>query len=118
DGGGNQTRLAHLRELHEPRAVPEAALQVGGGADGEAGLTDAAWADQAQEPRRRQLLSDLGQLVTPADEARRFGWQVAKPPAGSGHRQPKLLPPGLRHIADTESAISPITFGIEVPRLG
>ena len=86
-GVAHQRRVPDLRQLDQPRAVPEPARQIARGPDREPGLAHAARSHQAHHPRRRQLLAQLGQLAAAADEARGFRGQVTQTAGGLGHRE-------------------------------
>ena len=86
-GVARQGGISNLCQLDEPRAAGEAASKVRRGPDRQPGLADTARSDQADQAGGRQLLAQLGDLAAPADEAGRFGRQVAGPASGPGHGQ-------------------------------
>ena len=101
---GDESGDAHLRQLDPPRAGGKAAAQICRCTQSEPRFADAARSDQADETGTRELLPQLGELVATADEARRFGRQVADAAGGLGHDRPKLL--------RTRSAIPPISTAL------
>jgi hypothetical protein len=93
DRVAHQRRIAHLGQLDEPRAAREATSQLGRDADGEPALADASGPDQAYDPRRPQLRSQLGELAAAADEAGRLRREVACAAGWPGHRRERTLAP-------------------------
>src|SRR5262249_16355193 len=78
----------------EGGAAREVAGQVRGRAEREPGLTRSPAPRQGQEPGRGQQPLDLGQLATPADEARQVRRQVAgsRPGGPSRHLMADYTP--------------------------
>ena len=86
DGLADQVRIFHLGQLDQPAAIAEAAGEVGGRPDGQPGLAHPARSDQADQAGLGELLPDLGQLVTAADEAGRLGRKIARAAGGPRHK--------------------------------
>ena len=76
-GVAYQGRVSNVGQLDQPRAVGEATRQVCRDPDRQAGLANSSRPDQANHASRAELLSNLGKLAAPTDEARRFSGQVA-----------------------------------------
>ena len=81
----DQVRIPDVGELDEPRAVREGSREIGPDPDREAGLADAARADEGDQANRGELLPQLRELAAAADEAGRLGRQVAPATGGPGH---------------------------------
>ena len=72
-GVGDQIGISHIGQLDHPRAGGKTPRQVSRTANREPSLAHAAGADQADQAGRRELLPELGDLASPADEARCLG---------------------------------------------
>jgi hypothetical protein len=73
----HNSRIADISKLDQPGAVCKATREIGSRTKCEARLPDAAWSDEADEPSRRKLGSDLAKLASASDKCRRFRRQVA-----------------------------------------
>ena len=81
----DQGGVPDVGQLDQPGAVREGSSEIGPAPDREAGLADAARADEGDQADRGELLPELGELAAAADEAGRLGRQVAPTTGGSGH---------------------------------
>src|SRR5262245_55523383 len=77
--------IEDLGKLDQPGAVAESAAQVTGQADRQPGLADAPRPDQADDASVGELLLDLRQFVSAADEGAHLGRDVASAPGGPRH---------------------------------
>jgi hypothetical protein len=77
-----EARVTQPGELHQPDAVGEGAVQVGGGAERESGLADATDAGEGEKAGSLQELLDFGELGSTSDEAGDVCGKVADMPAG------------------------------------
>ncbi len=88
---GREDRVPHqvgvpdIGQLDQPCAVREGAGEIGPDPDREAGLADAARADERDQANRAELLPQLRELAAAADEAGRLGGQVASATGWPGH---------------------------------
>jgi hypothetical protein len=73
-----QGRVPQFGELNQPRAVRDAAREVGRRPDRQPGLPHTTWPDQGHQARDAEFSTGLGQLMATADEARRLGGQVSR----------------------------------------
>ena len=85
EGVGNQGGIPNISELDQPRAARESTCEVCRNPYRKAGLADTPRPDEADQPGRGELLSQFCKLATAADEARRFGRQIARAAGGPGH---------------------------------
>ena len=85
---GHQGGFADLGEFDPPGAAREAASEVRGNPNSQAGLADASGADEADQASVGQRLSNLRQLAAASDEACRLGGNVADPAPGPCHDEP------------------------------
>src|SRR5450759_2860435 len=85
NGVGDESRIAHLGELHQPGAVGEPTCEVPRNPNTEPCLADTTRPDKAHQAGSGQLPSDLGKLMPTADEGRRVSGQVAGPAASPRH---------------------------------
>ena len=81
----DQAGVPDVGELDQPCAVREGSREIGPDSDREAGLADAARADEGDQANRGELLPQLRELAAAADEAGRLGRQVAPATGGPGH---------------------------------
>src|SRR5262249_60112287 len=85
-----------------PWAVLKPAPEIGRAPVPEPALAHPARADEAHQVGCGELLSDLGQLTAPADEAGRLGWQVTGPLGPSSHLIWIRLPHPCRYAHDQQ----------------
>ena len=75
DGGRDEIRIVHRRQVDEPHAIGEtrSVVQLPGDLDGESGLADPAGTEQRHQPHVGvpQQIGDLGELDVSAEERRR-----------------------------------------------
>ena len=70
DGGAHQLGRGEVLERHHPAAVAERASRLLGDPEGDPGLPDPAVSHEGDDPRRPQVLANVGQQCSAAHERR------------------------------------------------
>ena len=76
DRGDNDTRIAHVRELDPPRAVPRSVGQLRGNLKGKTGLSRASPSHDRDQTIRADEVCDRRDFVDSPDEARQLDGKV------------------------------------------
>ena len=97
----HEARVRDRRELDKPGAVRVVVESLGGDLERQAGLADAARAEEGQEPRACQCLARLVELVLAADEGRHLLRQVVGRGFQRAQRREVLAQRRMQHLVQT-----------------